>query len=155
MSRKSIVLADVFLDARQAAAGHRVLAGVGEGDGEFLFVVLIVVGDGPELAQRQRDVAVHRLVIEEIFLDDVAFVAQAKNELGMTVVGVRLHDVPEDRPAADFDHRLGSIFGFFAQTGALAAAQDDDFHGCALSLGIRTNRVRGIRLQADINSSVM
>ena len=112
-----------------------ILAGVGQGDGEFLLVVLVVVGDGPELAERQRDIAVHRLVVEEVILDDVAFVAQAKDELRMPIVGIGLHDVPKDRPAADFDHGFGAIFGFFAQTGTLAAAQDDDFQGCAFRWG--------------------
>ena len=98
-------------------------------------MVLIVIGDGPELAECQRDVTVHRLVIEEVFLDGVAFVAQAKDEVRMPVVGIRFHDVPQDRPAADLDHRFGPVFRLFAQTGALAAAQDDDFQGCALRWG--------------------
>ena len=44
------------------------------------------VSDGVELAQSQRDIAVHRLVIEEIILDDVALVAEAEDEVRMPVI---------------------------------------------------------------------
>ena len=51
------------------------------------------------------------------------------------MVGVALHDVPEQRPAADLDHRLGTKLGLFAHTGALAPAQQDDFHAHAAVIG--------------------
>ena len=46
----------------------------------------------------------------------------------MTVMGICLHDMPENRPIPDGNHRLGAKFRFFAQARAFAAAEDDDFH---------------------------
>jgi hypothetical protein len=37
-------------------------------------------------------------------------------------MGVGLHDVPQDGMAADRHHRLGAVFGLFAQTCTLASA---------------------------------
>jgi hypothetical protein len=46
-------------------------------------------------------------VVGEVLLDDVALVAEADHEVVEAVVAVDLHDVPQDRPLADLDHRLG------------------------------------------------
>ena len=59
------------------------------------------------LAEADGEVVVHRLVVQEIFLDHVAAIAEAEHEIAEPVVGVELHDVPQDRPAADLDHGLG------------------------------------------------
>src|SRR5438552_16701126 len=47
---------------------------------------------------------------------------------GVTVVGVRLHDVPEDRPPADGDHRLGAELRLLPQSGAESAGEKHDLH---------------------------
>lgn len=52
-------------------------------------------------------------IVREILFDDVAFVATADNKVIHAVVRVHLHDVPEDRTAADLDHRLGLEVSFF------------------------------------------
>src|SRR3712207_7713263 len=46
---------------------------------------------------------------EEPALDHVALVAQAQDELAEPVGLVGLHDVPEDRLAADVHQRLGQL----------------------------------------------
>ena len=46
-------------------------------------------------------------VVGEVFLDHVALVAAADHEVIDAVGGVDFHDVPENRLAADLDHRLG------------------------------------------------
>ena len=79
-----------------------------------LDAVIVLQGDG--------EVVVHRLVVEEIVLDDVPFVAEAEDELAQAVMGEDLHDVPQDRPAPDLHHRFGAKLGLLAQTGADAAA---------------------------------
>ena len=65
-------------------------------------------------------------VVEEVALDQVALVAQAQHEAAEAEVLVGLHDVPQDRLAADVDQRLGQLLAGLAQPGAHAAAQDDD-----------------------------
>ena len=67
-------------------------------------------------------------VVEEVSLDHVAFVAQGHHEFPEAEVGVELHDVPEDRPAADLDHRLGPGLGLLGQPRPETTGQDDDFH---------------------------
>ena len=42
--------------------------------------------------------------------------------------GIDLHDVPENRLAADLDHRLGPGGGFFGDAGAESTGEDDGFH---------------------------
>ena len=54
--------------------------------------------------------------------------AAEDDEIRQAVGGVGLHDVPQDRLAADLDHRLGPQGGFFAQTGAVSAGEYRDFH---------------------------
>jgi hypothetical protein len=69
-----------------------------------------------------------QVVAREEVLDDVAAVAQTEHEVIETRRRVALHDVPEDRPASDLDHRLRSDGRLLAETGAMAACEDDDLH---------------------------
>ncbi len=64
------------------------------------------------------------VVVDEIVADGVALVAQAQHEAGRPVGPIVLHDVPQDRAAADLDHRLGLELRFLAQARAEPAAQD-------------------------------
>ena len=42
-----------------------------------------------------------------------------------------LHDVPQNGPSADFDHRLGFEVGLLAEVGPESPGQDHGFHGWA------------------------
>ena len=75
-----------------------------------------------------------RVVVEEVSLDDVAAVAERTDEVTEAVVGVDLHDVPEHRPVADLDHRLGPVLGLFAHARAQPAAQQHDAGGAPLTV---------------------
>ena len=57
-------------------------------------------------AQVDAEAAAQIHVVQEVHLDDLALVAERQQELSDPVVGVALHDVPEDRPPADLDHRF-------------------------------------------------
>ena len=63
-------------------------------------------------------------------LDDVALVAEAEDEVVVPPCGVVAHDVPEDRLAADLDHRLRDAARLLAHPDAVAAAEEDDLHDC-------------------------
>ena len=83
----------------------------------------------------KREVVRHALVVlEEILADQVAAVPQAQNEVLVAEVRVVAHQVPEDRPVADVDERLGNRVGMFAQTRAEATAEKDNLHqpACAV-----------------------
>ena len=112
-------------DALHPRAGHRVVAGVDEGDVPVLALRRVVadVAAAQVHAHVRRQVA----VLEEVLLDHRAAVAQAADEVVQAGGGVDLHDVPQQRPAADLDHRLGPVLGLFTHSRALATAQDHDF----------------------------
>ncbi len=59
-------------------------------------------------------------VVGEVLLDDVALVSAADDEVVDAVLGVDLQDVPEDRPAADLNHRFRPYRGLFAEACAEA-----------------------------------
>jgi len=69
-------------------------------------------------------------VVGKIFLDQIAFVAAADYKLVDPMGAVDLQNVPEDRLAADFNHRLRLEVGFFADARAEAAGENYCFHGC-------------------------
>src|SRR5690606_16074874 len=61
-----------------------------------------------------------------VVLDHLALVPAAEDEPPEPVGRVRPHDVPEDRPVADGDHRLRTHVGLLAQPRAEPAAEDED-----------------------------
>ena len=67
-------------------------------------------------------------VVVEIVLDDVAHIAEADDEIGDAVGGVDLHDVPEDRLAADLHHRLRPERRLLHQPRAEPAGENDRLH---------------------------
>ena len=73
-------------------------------------------------------IAIIGIVIGEIFLDHMLLIACADDELMIAVVGIYLHDMPEDRFSADLDHGLRFQMTFFADAGAEAPCQDDNLH---------------------------
>ena len=80
-------------------------------------------------AVREDEVVRERLVVgEEVLLDHFGPVAEAEHEVGVPPRRVPLHDVPEDRPSADGDHRLGNLLRRVTHANAETPAEDDDFH---------------------------
>lgn len=67
-------------------------------------------------------------VIGKVLLDDIPFVTAADDEVMDAMMGIELHDVPENRPAADLDHGLGPKVSFFGDAGSVATGEDDGFH---------------------------
>ncbi len=76
------------------------------------------------------DVGSHVERFGEVLLDVLALVSEADDELLMPEVGEVTHDVPQDRPVADLDHRFGPDIGLLADTTAHTARQDHDLHCC-------------------------
>ena len=63
------------------------------------------------------------------------------------MVGIELHDVPEEGPAADLDHRLGPDVGFLRESAAETAGQYHRLHESPLPVERRIERT--IRLVAS------
>ena len=55
------------------------------------------------------------VVVEEVLLDDVGLVAEAQHEVLVAVVGVVLHDMPQNRAVPDRDHGLRDPLGMIAE----------------------------------------
>lgn len=127
--------------ACDARARHGQFAGVGKRDGPVLVMVDGVHGEviGLEL---DREVGVHGGVVQKIGFDDFRLIAAAQNELLESMVGIGLHDMPEDRSVSDGNHGLGSEFSFFSETGSHAAAQDEDGYAGEV---VAQDGLRGIR----------
>lgn len=67
-------------------------------------------------------------IVGEILLDHVAPVAAADHEFVYAVRGIDFHDVPENRPAADFNHGLRLKVGFLGNPSSETAGEDDCLH---------------------------
>src|SRR5262249_31056840 len=67
-------------------------------------------------------------VVREIFLDHIALVPKAYDELMDPMGAVDLHDVPQHRIAADFRHRLWLDGCFLRQPRPQSARKNDRLH---------------------------
>ena len=59
-------------------------------------------------------------IVSEIFFDDMLFIPSANDELIEAIMRIQLHDMPKNRLAAQFYHRLGFKLTLFANTGTVA-----------------------------------
>ena len=73
-------------------------------------------------------------IVGKVFFNHVALVAQADHEVVDSVMGIDLHDVPQNGLAADFDHRFRAQVRFFTDAGAKAPGEDDSFHDARYSI---------------------
>ena len=80
------------------------------------------------IAHVERNIGHVQEVIREIFLDDIALVAKAEDKIADAVAAVDLHDVPQNRTAADFHHRFWPHGGLFGQAGAESACENHCLH---------------------------
>ena len=97
----------------------------------------------------EGDVRHMKKVILKILLDDVALVAEADDEFIDPMVGIDLHDVPDDRHAADLDHRLRLGVRFFRKSRSKTAGKKNCFHDCHHP-GPNGNRLAGLIEQRPI-----
>ena len=79
-------------------------------------------------AQVQGEIVRQPLEMAEILLDHDPLIPEAQDEIPDPVMGVEFHDVPEDRHAADLDHRLRPRLGLLGDACAAAAGEDDRLH---------------------------
>ena len=120
-------LTEVRLEPLDTATGRRGLAGVDEVDAP-VGQVGCPCGWMSPVVQVDGEVAGQARVVGEPPLDVVALVAERDDEVVEPEVAVVLHDVPEDRVAADLDHRLGPELGLLGEPGAQPAGQDAHLH---------------------------
>src|SRR5262249_34963319 len=141
VGQQEVATLDVLLDALDAGAGHGVEAGLGQGEVPVLNAG-IMQGQRLRRVQVETDVGVNLSLIEEELLDAPAVVPKAEDDLLEAGAGVPFHDVPEDRPPADGDHRFGDVLGDIADARPLAATQDHHLH--RLPPCLRAGRMPGV-----------
>lgn len=71
-----------------------------------------------------REILHQRVLIEEIVCDHLAFVTECEDESIEVVMGIYLHDMPEDRVLAELNKRFRHFPGFFRETGTSTAAKN-------------------------------
>src|SRR5262249_48995102 len=108
-------------------AGERLEPGLHEVDAPVLDRSR-VARDLLVIPQIEREAALELRLLEEPALEHVAAIAEREHELAHAVMRVVLHDVPQDRPAADLDQRLRSSLRLLGEPAAEAAGEDDDLH---------------------------
>ncbi len=130
--------ADVLGQALHPAPGLRVRTGIQQMD----HPVFAVTAVGRDLAGIQLDGQAARpvVVVEEVVLDLLALVAQGDDEFLVALSGIDAHDVPQDRLAADLDHRLGPDGRLFGEPCSQPAGKDGDLHLHGRSPGSRISR---------------
>src|SRR3954454_17066974 len=126
--QEGVVVLEIFPDAMNAFAGHRISAGIGERDLPILLGVTGMKFGLWLLAEEERRVANIPEIIPEVLLNHLTFVAEAEDELFETVMRIRFHDVPENRPVADRQHWFRAKLRFFTESRALTATEDNYFH---------------------------
>jgi hypothetical protein len=124
---------EVMLQHLQPPAGHRLDAGVDQvhHPGRVRHVEIAVGVFLPvDLARGEIDPEIAFILAElgDVFLDRAAHVAERQHEVMMPVDRVMLHDMPQKRPAADFDQGFGTNGRLFDETGPFATCKNCDFH---------------------------
>ena len=61
-------------------------------------------------------IALQLTLVHHVLLYTLALITQSNNELLKSIMGVMLHNMPQDRPATDFNQRFGFFTGLFGQT---------------------------------------
>ena len=84
-------------------------------------------GHGPA-AGFDRQVGGYLRVFNHPALYIVAFVPEGNDEIGVVIMGIVFHDMPQDRFAADFYHRLRTIFSLFHQACTESTGKNCNFH---------------------------
>ena len=116
----------------ESTACHGGFASVDQGHAPGLCTLLMHLHT--VVAHVKRDIGHVQEVVRKIFLDQIAFVAAADHEVMDPMVGVNLHDVPEDGFTANFDHGLGLEVCFLGNTCSEASSEDDGFHRAIASV---------------------
>ncbi len=129
VARNDVVPVEVRANSLQALTDSRVEPGVDERDPPLFEIPREELDLRAVRAAVEHEVVEHRSVVgEEVALDDVALVAEAEDELVVAPRRVVAHDVPEDRPAADLDHRLRDAAGLLAHAHSVTATEDHNLH---------------------------
>src|SRR6476660_1515892 len=82
----------------------------------------------PVFGQMESHIRHMKEVVSKIFLDYVALITQANDEIRQSIMAVDFHDLPQDRTPADLNHRLRLDRSLFRNARTQSARKNDDLH---------------------------
>src|SRR5437763_14308420 len=99
--------------AHEAGARHGIRSGIQKGDPPVgrLFSEYL----DPAIAEVDPNVSIVVSEIEEIVVDHFPLVTEAEHKIPNTVGPIIPHDVPQNRPTADWHHGLWLELGLFSE----------------------------------------
>src|ERR1700746_1720252 len=98
--QKNFFFLDEVFDRQEPLSNISPHAGVNEGNAP----VRRLLANNLNFGAKIRDdtiAAIRRLIVQEIVLDDVCLVSEAKNEIPMPMLAVILHEMPQNRLVTD------------------------------------------------------
>mgnify|MGYP001666883442 CR=1 FL=1 len=113
------LIADIRLDTLDAPAGHRAVARIDDRHAPRLRM-LLVQDDLLAIRHIKRHVTHVEEVVVEPLLNHVLLVSGTDDKVIDTKRRIHLHDVPENRLAANLDHRLWLVLRFLRNTRAVS-----------------------------------
>src|SRR5262245_31396199 len=120
------LLTKMAANTLEAAPGERTVASVDERDAPGFDIPVM---DFHRIVRCiECDIRHVEKVVCEVFLDDVALISAADHKFIDPVVGVDFHDVPQDRLAADFNHRFGFEVGLLGYSSADSTSENYGLH---------------------------
>jgi len=60
----------------------------------------------------------------KIFFYHFSFISQAENKFSKPIMGIDLHDMPQNGPVTDLNHGFGFKLGLFPEPGSKTSAED-------------------------------
>src|SRR5215471_10836093 len=114
-------------DTFEAAAGVGIRTCVSQSDTPRFGMAAVI--SQLVLSDVDGDVGIVKDLVGKIFLDHVAPIAEANDELHDAVKRIDLHDMPEDRSSANLDHRLWAKLRLFRDPRTKTAGENNRLHG--------------------------
>ena len=129
----------MFFNPFDSSSGHCIQSGVYQGHFPW-FGDVVVHSHFIFPGKIKCHVTAVQIVVCEPFFDHMLFVSTADHEFVVSIIGIKFHDMPENRFVADFYHGLWFQYTFFADAGSETACKYYYFHvfsPCLYPLGIK------------------
>jgi hypothetical protein len=110
------------------SAGHRMETSVSNSDTPTRFVVFAVIGKPTVTPERYGEVPSVGLIVQKKILYNLAFVTNAQHKVFVSIIGIRLHDVPQYRERPDGDHGLGDVLRHVSDSSTEPTGENHNLH---------------------------
>src|SRR5208282_5195554 len=123
--KKRLVVGQIVSNPLDAAARHCGVSRFNERDSPIFGATPVIV-DGA-IDDVYSHVAEMQTIIEKIFFDNVTLVAKTNHEIRDAMRRKNLHDMPQNRPSSDLDHRLWLRIRLFRESRTKSPCQNHSF----------------------------